>query len=324
MVLMVDGDEVPSHALLDALPALVSARSDAQYRIARRWCWPDPDHWLDERPWWPDLQRRLVATDAGVDVDVRFHGGIRERLPVRIVMEPIYHLVCLLRPLADRRSIGQRYERARPGVLAVGGGEMNEVLYAPERHATRPLATTPPEDAALLRRVIDAPDAEPVDLVPEIVTADEIAEHVPDDPIELGGYRVRLAPVESDLRTEPSFNTTVLVAVTNDGDVTIPHADGPGVRVRMCTRVLDRRAGAARSGWISTSLLGDIPPGETRVVESMVVPPADPGIYTLEFDLVNEEGRSFGATGVAELVVASRWGRFEFIGWERRGDTVDP
>ena len=149
---MLDGDEVPSAELLGALPQLVADESVAQIRLGRRWCFPDARHWLAERPWWPDYQVRLVRPGSNLDFDLRVHGGARRDLPARYADESIYHLACLLSTFAERRRRVRRYEAERPGLVAVGGGPMNDTLYVPEHFATlRPMAV-PPEDAEVSAR----------------------------------------------------------------------------------------------------------------------------------------------------------------------------
>ena len=64
-VMRIDSDEVPSASLLAALPDLVQRRDTSQYVFPRRWCYPDPYHWLDDRLWAHDWQRRLTRNIPG-------------------------------------------------------------------------------------------------------------------------------------------------------------------------------------------------------------------------------------------------------------------
>ena len=50
-VLTIDDDEVPSRALLDALPGLARAKDLTHYWLPRRWLYPTVDRYLDARPW---------------------------------------------------------------------------------------------------------------------------------------------------------------------------------------------------------------------------------------------------------------------------------
>lgn len=310
-VLMIDGDEVPSAALVEALPSLVGDVGARQFRIARRWCFPDERHWLAERPWWPDFQRRLFRRDAELDFDLLFHSGVHAADPTRHVCEPLYHVNFLIRRLAERRHIARNYETHRPGLTAVGGGALNTVLYEPEHFATLRPQETPEEDAKLLRSVLDAPDiaaAASPDL--PVATAAEIASHVPADGLDAQGYRAELGFVEPDRRTDPGTNTHLLVEIHNTGPLPIPRLDAPGVQVRLCTRVLDGAPGTPAQDWVGVPLPCDIPPGERRVVEAAVHAPTGPGRYRVEADLLNERGRWFGCSTRTELEVATRWGRY--------------
>ena len=129
-VLMLDGDEVVSTALLQRLPELVADDSVVQCRLARRWLFPDERHWLDERPWWPDYQRRLFRRGPQLDFDLRFHGGVRDALPARYVDEPIYHLACVLSPFDERTP-------ARPAVWSRTARARRRRGWPVERHALR-------------------------------------------------------------------------------------------------------------------------------------------------------------------------------------------
>jgi hypothetical protein len=310
-VLMLDGDEVPGTALLAALPGLAADPDTAQFRLARRWCFPDERHWLAERPWWPDYQRRLLVRGPQLDFDTSVHGGARAALPARYVDEPLYHLAGVLTSFAERRARARRYEALRPGLVAVGGGPMNDTLYVPEHFATLPPAPVPDEDRAMLAKVVAARGAEPAtragdgDELP-LVTAAEIAAHRPSDPLAAQGYRVALRVVEADRRTEPGNDTLLAVAVTNEGDAPLPHRDAPGVGARLRHPV----TGAIVTDWALTPLPGDIPPGESRILEALIRVPSAPGMHTVEVDLVNERARWFGSPAQADLMVASRWGRF--------------
>lgn len=316
-VLMVDGDEVPGTALVAALPELAADGDTAQFLLARRWCFPDERHWLAERPWWPDYQRRLVVRGPQLDFDTAVHGGARAALPARYVDAPLYHLACTITSFADRRARARRYEVLRPGLVAVGGGPMNDTLYVPEHFATLQPEPVPDDDLAVLRTVLAARGSAPPpgragaagDGLP-VVTADEIARSLPPDPLLAQGYRVALRVVERDRRTEPGNDTLIAVEVANLGDAPLPHRDGPGVQLRVGTRLIDQATSGPLGAWALTPLPGDIPAGACRILEALIRVPSGPGLHTVEVDLVNERARWFGSPARADLMVASRWGRF--------------
>lgn len=313
-VLMIDGDEVPSQALLDRLPTLIDDHSVVQFRLARRWCFPDERRWLAERPWWPDYQRRLFRRGPCLDFDLQVHGGVRDARPARYVDEPLYHLACVVRSFTDRRRRVREYAALRPGLIAVGGGPMNDTLFVPEHSATLRPEATPQEDAELLRWVLDGAKAIlPTAGVPELplVPAEEITRYAPADPLLEQGYRATLRIVERDRRTEPGNNTLMVVEVANSGDAPIRCQDSPGAQVRVAARLVEPGTGAQITSWALTPLPCDIPPGEARLMEALVQIPNAPGLHTLEVGLVNERGQWFNGSARADLLVATRWGRYQ-------------
>lgn len=155
-VLTLAGDEVPSAALVAALPALCADPAIRQYWLPVRWVWPDPEHWLDELPWAPDFHNRLLRNDDHLWFEGRTHSGAWPVLPARYVEAPVYHLDGVLLSESERVQKARRYAALRPGLTAPGGGELNERYYLPERHARLPLAAVPPEDRARLAAVVDA------------------------------------------------------------------------------------------------------------------------------------------------------------------------
>jgi hypothetical protein len=314
LALMIDGDEVPGTALLRALPRLMSDDSVVQFRIPRRWCFPDEAHWLAERPWWPDYQPgRLIRRGPWVDFDLAVHGGVRRTLPARYLDEPVYHLACALVPFGDRRRRVRRYDAARPGMIAVGGGPMNDTLYLPEHFATLRPVPVPQEDRARVAAVAGAARTPPPPgAAPHLrrVSAAEIAAHAPADPVAAQGYRAALRVAELDRRTAPGNNTTLMVEVKNTGAAPLLHRDEAGVQIRVGLRLLHAEGGEPVDDWALSPLPCDIPAGETRLVEALVRVPGVPGRYLLEADLVNEVARWFGCAVRSDLLVASRWGRY--------------
>jgi len=141
-LLSVDGDEVPSRALVEALPGLVAATDVAQYWLPRRWLYPDSATWLAESPWWPDFQVRLLRNGPALAARAELHAGFVAVLPSRHVDAPLYHLDCVVNDAAARaarvrrrwpergavrpRAVGDRSRaagsRRRPGAHRRGAG----------------------------------------------------------------------------------------------------------------------------------------------------------------------------------------------------------
>ncbi|MET0579442.1 MAG: hypothetical protein ABW122_12350, partial [Ilumatobacteraceae bacterium] len=84
-ILSIDADEVPSPALVAALPGLVEADDVVQYEFPRRWLSPASGTWLRELPWWPDFQVRLVRRGPWLRHSGHLHDSIERVMPSRHV-----------------------------------------------------------------------------------------------------------------------------------------------------------------------------------------------------------------------------------------------
>src|SRR6185437_5576839 len=141
----IDSDEVASPELVALLPELIRADDVLQYVFPRRWLFPDARHWLNEEPWSLDRNIRLVRNVAAL---LRFEGIQHSEVdliwPHRYVEAPIYHLDCILAPQEVRAAKVERYEIFRPGHRTEQGHTVNNA-YLPERFATKPAESVPPE-----------------------------------------------------------------------------------------------------------------------------------------------------------------------------------
>jgi len=154
-VLRLDGDEAASAALVEQLPALVHA-DVRQYWLPRRWLAPDGSGWLDELPWAPDYQARLVRSDS-LSFSGRPHSGADAAFPARYLRVPIYHLVCALESKEERLVRSFRHELLEPFRVAPGGGPFNPTYYIPERFFRRAPVPVPPDDRVFVDAVLGAP-----------------------------------------------------------------------------------------------------------------------------------------------------------------------
>jgi hypothetical protein len=310
-IFSIDGDEVPSAALVDQLPDLVEARDVQQYALPRRWLFPDAATWLGELPWWPDFQFRLVRNDATLAVRSDVHGGIVPVQPTRYLDAPLYHLDCVLRPVEERLAKAREREESDPGRVAHGGGSLNDVLYLPERHDPADLRPVPDEDLSLIDRALasgqDAPVAvllPPVEMpVAPAADIDAVAAPVslPDD-----AYRVSLELFDRDERMAPGERRPVYLRVTNLGTTWWPWAweQEPRIRVTYHWKAMDGETLVYEG--VRSPLPARLDPGETQIVPVWVEAPADAGRYVLEFDLVHEHVRWFESPLVVEMDVADR------------------
>ena len=135
-VFRIDGDEVPSAALVDVLGALPGAEDVLQYRLPRRWLVGGPDNWLAEDPWAPDYQIRIVRNDPRT---LRFRGTLHSTaeslLPARYIETPVYHLALLVTSIEERERRVGRYE----ALLRLGlSTTLPSTCQSGSTHPTRP------------------------------------------------------------------------------------------------------------------------------------------------------------------------------------------
>lgn len=155
-ILRLDGDEVASPALISAIPELIARGRVLQYHVPRRWLFPDAGHWLDELPWCPDYQVRLVRNDETLWFQGLTHSGATLTMPARYLEAPMYHLNLLMLTREEReRKMEEVYEPHSEGILAPGGGSVNR-FYFPERFARMAPSAVPPQDRAAIEKVLFA------------------------------------------------------------------------------------------------------------------------------------------------------------------------
>ncbi len=292
-VLRLDGDEVASPGLIAAIPHLVQRRDVLQYHIPRRWLFPDAGHWLNELPWFPDYQNRLVRNDGTLWFEGIAHSGAGAVLPCRYLEQPIYHLNLLTLGAADRIAKMEIYEARRAGVVAPGGGSVNR-FYLPERYARMAPEAVPYDDQQAIRAVIHAP--EPPDRAAGDLPLFERAEidrwwngrrPAPE------AYRALLQPIERDHRMIAGEGRQIHLKITNIGEETWPwgNLQRPEIRVSYRWRQPDGAvliAEGLRSGFPCS-----VRPKDQVIVPAAVIAPEKPGSYILEFDLVHELVRWF-------------------------------
>jgi len=306
-ILRLDGDDVPSAALLRDLRRLVRDPETVALRLPRRWVWPDGERFLAQRPWWPDAQVRLVRTTPGA---VHDDGGPRPLGPWHDAEQPLLHLD-LVR--SDRAQRERRVADAPADLPPIDGLSPFVAYYLPEAHPVEPrtqrldaadravlayvldgTGEAPPEPRGLRRRrpatdvpVVPAaeveaarPTAEPPAPVPLAVT-----EGVRWDP---GRARVRLEAADLDARAATGVPGSVRARLHHEGALDLSDAPQPGVRVRA------RWDGAAEE--VLTGLSARVRPGDARVLDVAFAAPAASGAAVLLLDVVDGQDRPLGAT----------------------------
>jgi hypothetical protein len=313
-LLSIDGDEVPSQALVSALPELVSATDVVQYWLPRRWLYPDTRWFLSDAPWWPDFQVRLMRNDATLAARAELHAGFVASLPSRHVDEPLYHLDVVLNDAGSRASKVARYATEAPGLAAYGGGELSEVMYLPERWIHAPACPVPEDDRATIEHVVAARTAAPEKQwdgeVPLVVVAPavEVDALASTRVLRDTDYAVALTlfAESAPVRLAPDELRPLYVVVGNRGRARWPWGleQQPAIRVSYHWRSIDGRVREFEG--LRSPLPCTVAPGESTIVPVWVRAPSEPGPHLLDVDLVHEGVRWFDSPLTIAIGVAER------------------
>jgi hypothetical protein len=298
-----------------------------QYWFTRRWLFPDACHWIEENPWWPDLQVRLVRNNPFTMRFGRTHEPFGTSLPARHLDLPIYHLACVVTSLSERVEKAGRYDAVAPGRVSPGGGPFNQVLCLPERYATLRPQPVPAGDRVAIDEVLAAPrrigpsrldihDADD-DAVDALSSHHDLAD---DD------YRARITVVDRDTRFAPGCPRSLLVRVRNDGNMTWPYGWNAWPQVRLGTHWHHIDGELIVWDGERSPLPHPVSPGQDLLVPVNTTPPPDTGVYRLTIDLVDEGRRWFDCGTTLTVLVADRWRRFDpqlnVARWDRTGYTT--
>jgi hypothetical protein len=328
-LLRFDDDEIPSRALLDALPDLVADRRPTHYGLSRRWLHPDASTYLLSAPWQPDYQLRLVRNIPGI---WRFTGQMHDGAIVlgerRLVDLPIYHADLLFLDVDSRRRKAEKYERLRPDHLAEGVPV--NAIYVPEDWEGLATAPVPAEDRAVIAPVLDPlppiPPAAGPRVVPDDVphfTLADINRFNTNREVGEGAYRARIEFVRPVVRLPAGIVREQEVRVENLGDERWPWGADAQPPIRLGYRWRAARGDEVLGEGPRTPFTETIGPGATSLQKLVVEVPAMPGRYVLEADVVHEHVRWFGCEArleveVVDAAAAPEPGRRGLRGYLRR------
>jgi hypothetical protein len=308
-LLRFDDDEIPSRALLNALPDLVADRRPTHYGLSRRWLHPDSETYVLSAPWQPDYQLRLVRNVPGI---WRFTGEMHDGAMVlgerRLVDLPIYHADLLLLDVDARRRKAEKYERLRPDHVAEGAPV--NAIYVPEDWEAVETAAVPAEDRAALQAVLAPAEAaasspaveQPPPDVPHF-TLEDIDSFNTNRAVGDGAYRARLEFVRPVVRVPPGIVREQEVVVENRGDEVWPWGADATPPIFLGYRWRAAATDEMLGEGPRTPFTESVPPGASSLQKLMVEMPAQPGRYVLEADIVHEHVRWFDCAARLEVEV---------------------
>lgn len=298
-ILRIDDDEALSASLLEQLPELIRARDVVQYWLARKWLYPDAGHWLEDWPWFPDFQGRLVRNDARLWFPGLCHSSVVFTPPARYLDSGLYHLAHLLSDRRERERKVERYLNVDPALRETAADAYLPTYYLPERHPDARIATVNPSD----RATIDLLVAQPSELHCERTAPPPCARRVPRTEIRAHwaerqfdetAYSATIRPVDVYRQLVAGDHRPFRVHVRNEGTEWWP-GGGEDRRplIRVAYQWLTPQGVTVESEGHRTALPHPLGPGESCLVTMNVTPPPVAGRYVLVPDLVHEHVRWF-------------------------------
>jgi hypothetical protein len=327
-LLLLDGDELASAALVAALPDLVADRRVQQYSLPIHWLWPDARSRLTGEPWASDRRLRLVRNDGRLQFGARKHILAEPDTPIGYLDElPVLHLDLLLGTRDAREAKVARYDAELFGLLTPEGLPFNEAFYLPEAGGRGDATAAVPElDAEAAERALGA-RADPARTRDPATVAlhdrAEIAWHAPRSTLPEGAYRasVRLARPLGPF-TAGRADHAVWVRVTNEGEALWPGGvREPLVRLGVGWQPV---GGGPREEVGRAALPHALGPGESALVPVEVRAPDRAGPAELVLDLVHEHVRWFDRPLTTEVQIGPSVATRLAALAERHGDLVPP
>jgi predicted O-methyltransferase YrrM len=299
-ILLLDGDEMASAALVAALPRLVADRRIRQYSLPIQWPWPTAEARLAAEPWESDRRLRLLRNDAGLAFAARKHTLADPNPPIAFIDElPVYHLDLLLPDRARREAKVSRYDSELFGLLTPEGVPFNRAFYLPEaREEPAPTLPLPPADAERVARILASPRDASREFDPDSVPfadREKVGWYAPRKELPADAYRARIEiarPLGTFTARRPDH--LVWVEVTNEGTARWPGGDAhePLIRIGM---TWEQGSDGDREDVGRALLPHALDPGESVLVPVTLPGPTDSGTADLVLDLVHEYVRWFEA-----------------------------
>jgi MMP 1-O-methyltransferase len=306
-IFRLDDDELPSTALIRALPDLLRDREYTHYALPRRWIIDDSQSsWIGQHPWWPDWQIRLFRNIRSL---LTYPGHLHSECLVQgaggyVPEGSLYHYTLVYHSEKRRQERLQQYEQISPN-------NSTPHFYFPREAAvvTRPIPAddTPfrghpgsvwPNTAsrgqrARLRRVFGGPlTRTPYVTLNEMDGARRETRHYPPE--------MFLAMVEClycPEVTQPGRMFPVELQIHNDSPLVWRSVGLGNPTVTLSYHLIDATGQVYEYEGIRTNLPVTLRPGASVKVIAQVAAPWEQGDYRIRWDPIIEYVSWFSTHG---------------------------
>jgi hypothetical protein len=309
-ILRLDGDEIPSREMVEAVSTMKSGTPVNGVFFARRNLFPTIASYISQEPWYPDFQLRMVRNDGALRFSGLLHSSAERSLPARLVEAPIYHLPFVLADGAARQARAARYEFQRPGLVAPTGLPAFQ-LELPEAVAPLRTAAVPDRDRREIEAVLAASTSASPFRVTEAVhrTLADTDAHWAGRSLPDSAYRASIDVAGESVPFGPAERRPCYFRVRNEGTELWGWDPSVGPFLHVVHRLSDG-AGMPVDEWRPSFFTEEVGPGSTTIVPGHVDAPQKPGRYLLQVRLRHAPDRLFGSTAEVPLVVrpGGAWG----------------
>jgi hypothetical protein len=291
-ILRLDGDEIPSSAMLAEVLAAIEDHRVSSVGFARRHPFPTVEHYLVQEPWYPDFQVRLVRNDGSLRFSGQLHTAAERTLPARMVEAPLYHLPFLLGGAEERMARAERYERIRPGLVLPAGLPLARAMR-PESLSGLATAPTPADDRQQIEAALSASGPGRGSLAATPVSLRDMDAFWAGRVLPESAYQASIELIGTPVPFSPGERRPVYFRVRNGGSEEWGWDPSIGPYIHVVHRLLDESR-TPLGDWQPSFFTEWVKPGATTVVPGAIEAPTNPGHYLLDVKIRHAPARLFG------------------------------
>ena len=311
-VLIVDGDEVPSVALLDRLKHLDELSDEVMFAyVGMKWLWPTTDEYLVEEPWRDDPQLRLIRRNARI---MNWPAGLHEAPHIDgrgvFLPEVLFHLDLAMNSYESRLEKVNRYDSGNSAPHPGFKNSISSSYYLPEDRPTGlQKKVVSDENGEIIARVITASVANPVrkniDLPITPIASIRDASYGPAGSLE--EYRSHMEVIDPPSTALAGKPIRVSIKLTNLGNWTWqPHRSDGGIGIGWSIQTDERTA----STFDGRALLPtSLKPQHSILIPCYVEIPETDSNVIVRFRLVEEFNRWFDEE--ISVSIKPRWTTYD-------------